>query len=131
MLEYSQVIKIMTNFSPLYQNIVKEFIINIPQEFNKDGSKDYMKVHVRGCCIGFSSEIINEYLSRSKLITANKVLLLNIIAQEIAGRVYEDWTSKRVVVYSQPECQVCHPEPNWSLKLCSYKSLLRNCYISS
>lgn len=53
-----------------------------------------MKVGAHGCCVSFSPIIINEYPGRSKLVTADKVPPLKIIAQEITSRVFEDYPSK-------------------------------------
>lgn len=73
---------------------MKDFIVKIPKDFNKARNRDYIKVQVCGRCIGCSLAIINEYMGRTKLITIKKVSPMKIIAQEIAGRVYEDCLSK-------------------------------------
>lgn len=46
LLEDAQIIKIVSNIGPFYPKLVKEFIINIPKEFNNVGSKDFKKDHV-------------------------------------------------------------------------------------
>lgn len=84
----------MTSLIPLYPNLVKEFIVNIHRDFNKVGSIDYTKVHVRESCIYFSHVIINKYLGKSKHIMTGEVLPLKIISQEITSSVYEDWSHK-------------------------------------
>src|SRR4051812_25657840 len=86
--------KIVSSFSPYYQKFIKEFIFNIPKDFNKAGSKDYRKVHIRGFGISFSPAIINEYLGRRNLTTADKDPPLKIIARKITGSVYEDRPKK-------------------------------------
>lgn len=68
--------------------------MNIPIKFNKAGSKYYMKVHVRGCCIGFSPSVINEYLEQGKLIIVDKVPSLKNVSQEITEGTYKDWHRK-------------------------------------
>lgn len=94
MLKKAQVMKIVTGLSPIYSQLVKKFIFNIPEEFNKAGSRDYMKEHVRICYIGFFPAIFNEYLGRSELIATDMVPPMKIIVHELTDRVYEDWPSK-------------------------------------
>ena len=61
--------------SPCYEKLVNEFIMSFLLDFNVEGSREYMKVYVRGKCVNFSPSIINEYLGRSKLAGTKKVLL--------------------------------------------------------
>ncbi|PNX85311.1 hypothetical protein L195_g041379, partial [Trifolium pratense] len=58
-------LKTVADFSPCYELLVKEFLVNIPEECDNPLSKDYQKVYVRGKCIDFSPTVINNYLGRS------------------------------------------------------------------
>lgn len=61
-LQDAKVMKTIAGLSPFYPQLVKEFIMNILEEFNKAGRKDYRKVCVRDCNIGFYFVVINESL---------------------------------------------------------------------
>lgn len=51
---------------PCYENMVKEFIVNLSPEWNIKGSQEYMKVCVRGKCVKFSPSIIDAYMGITK-----------------------------------------------------------------
>lgn len=91
LLQDAQVMEIVTGLSSFYPQLVKEFIVNISKDFKKVDSNYYRKVHVCGCCIGFSLAVINDYLGRGKLIIIDKVPNMKTIAQEITKGTYEDW----------------------------------------
>lgn len=73
--KYSEIMKLLS-----HAKLVKEFIVNLPSGFNNVGSKEYIKVYVRGYCFVFSSKIINECLGRGRLITIVRLHYLNTIA---------------------------------------------------
>lgn len=84
-------------YHTFYPKLVKEFILNIPKEFNEAKSKKFRKVHVRGNYFGFSPAIINKYLRRGKLITADRIPHLKFITQEITGNVHKDCPCKGLI----------------------------------
>lgn len=86
----AHILEIVSNLSPYYPKLVKEFVVNIPKDFNNAGSRDLRKLCVQGYCFGLSSDIIIEYLGRGKLIIADKVPSLKAITQEITRSVYVD-----------------------------------------
>lgn len=98
MLQDAQVMNIVSGLSPFYPQLLKEFIVNISKDFNKNGSEDYRKVHVHGYCIGLSPVIINDYLCRRKLVTTSKVCNMNTISQEITRGNYEDWPRRGLLL---------------------------------
>lgn len=65
--------KIVSDIGPCYKKIFKEFIVNISNECNIKGRKEFRKVYVRGCCVKFSREIINEYLGRCNTEESDEV----------------------------------------------------------
>lgn len=81
-------------YHTFYPKLVEEFILNIPKEFNEAKSKKFRKVHVRGNYFGFSPTIINKYLGRGKLITADRIPPLKCITQEITRNVHKDYPCK-------------------------------------
>src|ERR1044072_8186503 len=79
--------KTVTQTGRCYEDLVKEFLVNVAPEVGKAGHIDYYRVYVRGRPMEFSPMIINRYLNRSeaaviedqvplgtisKILTANK-----------------------------------------------------------
>ncbi|XP_050896845.1 uncharacterized protein LOC127103641 [Lathyrus oleraceus] len=56
--------KTEVGFSQYYEGLVKEFIVNIPEDIADKNSKEFCKVFVRGKCITFSPTVINNFLGR-------------------------------------------------------------------
>ncbi|XP_050914982.1 uncharacterized protein LOC127129922 [Lathyrus oleraceus] len=54
----------VTQFSKCYEMLVKEFIVNLSEEYADGKSKEFRKVYVRGKCVNFSPSVINKYLGR-------------------------------------------------------------------
>lgn len=46
LLNDAKVLKIVMDIAPFYLKLVKEFIMNLSNRFNDDGSSKYRKVHV-------------------------------------------------------------------------------------
>ncbi|MCI46961.1 envelope-like protein [Trifolium medium] len=49
-----------------YDKLVKEFLVNISEDYDGPLSKEFMKVFVRGRCVEFSPTVINKFLGRSE-----------------------------------------------------------------
>jgi hypothetical protein len=45
-----------------FEGLVKEFVVNIPEDISEKSSKEFCKVFVRGRCVRFSPTIINKFL---------------------------------------------------------------------
>ncbi|XP_050908533.1 uncharacterized protein LOC127122198 [Lathyrus oleraceus] len=58
-------LKTVVGFSQCYEGLVKEFIINIPENISNKNGKEFCKVYVRGKCITFSPTVINNFLGRN------------------------------------------------------------------
>ncbi|XP_058783639.1 uncharacterized protein LOC131658349 [Vicia villosa] len=56
--------KTVTQFSKCYEMLVKEFIVNLSEDYADRKSKYFRKVYVRGKCVTFSSTVINNFLGR-------------------------------------------------------------------
>ncbi|KAK2378168.1 hypothetical protein QL285_078752 [Trifolium repens] len=54
--------KTISKLGPCYEQIVKEFLVNIPEDCDDPASDDFQTVFVRGEAIKFSPKIINNYL---------------------------------------------------------------------
>ncbi|MCI52727.1 envelope-like protein, partial [Trifolium medium] len=49
-----------------YEKLLKEFLVNISEDYDDLLSKEFMKVFDRGRCVEFSPVVINKFLSRSE-----------------------------------------------------------------
>ncbi|KAK2403694.1 hypothetical protein QL285_053107 [Trifolium repens] len=80
--------KTVNGLGSCYEKLVKEFIVNIGEDYGNRLSKEFHQVFVRGKCVQFSPAVINAYLGRReygypgfeptnnqicKTITANQV----------------------------------------------------------
>ncbi|MCH89740.1 envelope-like protein, partial [Trifolium medium] len=54
--------KTVSGLSDCYEKLVREFLVNIPEDCDNHLSKEYQKVFVRGKCVEFSPTIINKAL---------------------------------------------------------------------
>ncbi|XP_057432382.1 uncharacterized protein LOC130725146 [Lotus japonicus] len=94
LIEAAGLLKTVTEIGGCYDKLVREFIVNITTNCTVSGHPDFRKVFVRGRCVHFSPEIINQYLGRSTIVTGNEELSLSVITNELtAGQVME-WPVK-------------------------------------
>ncbi|KAK2400381.1 hypothetical protein QL285_050091 [Trifolium repens] len=88
LIEKAGLIKTVSGIGECYEKLVKEFLVNIPEDCDNPLSKEHHKVYVRGKCVHFSPAIINKFLGNKedgyaelevtntqvcKTITANQV----------------------------------------------------------
>ena len=66
MIKAAGLIKTVTNLGPCYENLVREFVVNISAECVVEGSEDYGKVTIRKGLVQFSPPIINKFLGRNE-----------------------------------------------------------------
>ncbi|XP_050875371.1 uncharacterized protein LOC127078997 [Lathyrus oleraceus] len=65
LIQASGLLKTVAGFSQCYEGLVKEFIVNIPEDISDKNNKEFCKVYVRGKCITFSPTVINNFLGRN------------------------------------------------------------------
>ncbi|KAK2351733.1 hypothetical protein QL285_096941 [Trifolium repens] len=88
LIEKAGLMKTVSGIGECYEKLVKEFLVNIPEDCDNPLSKEHHKVYVRGKCVHFSPAIINKFLGNKedgyaelevtntqvcKTITANQV----------------------------------------------------------
>ncbi|XP_050918569.1 uncharacterized protein LOC127136000 [Lathyrus oleraceus] len=64
LIQEAGLMKTVTQFSKCYEMLVKEFIVNLSEEYADGKSKEFRKVYVRGKCVNLSPSVINKYLGR-------------------------------------------------------------------
>ncbi|XP_050915928.1 uncharacterized protein LOC127131027 [Lathyrus oleraceus] len=90
LIQEAGLMKTVTQFSKCYEMLVKEFIVNLFEEYADGKSKEFRKVYVRGKCVNFSPSVINKYLGRPDVaepeleVTDNKICQV-ITANQHAG----------------------------------------------
>ncbi|XP_050915304.1 uncharacterized protein LOC127130317 [Lathyrus oleraceus] len=88
-------LKTVVGLSPCYEGLVKEFIVNIPEDISNKNNKEFCKVYVRGKCITFSPTVINNFLGR-KIEGAGKLEVTdNQVCREITARQVKVWPVKK------------------------------------
>ncbi|XP_045791567.1 eukaryotic translation initiation factor 5B-like [Trifolium pratense] len=107
LIKQAGLLKTVADISPCYELLVKEFLVNIPQECDNPLSKDYQKVFVRGKCIDFSPTVINNYLGRSVEPKPELEVANDAVSTEITAGKVNVWpknklipTSKLIVKYA-------------------------------
>ncbi|XP_050874866.1 uncharacterized protein LOC127078454 [Lathyrus oleraceus] len=103
-MELIKAVGLMKNVTALpqcYEGLVKEFIVNIPDESYGKSSREVCKVVVRGKCVNLSPIIINRFLERG----TNEGVYLEATNNEIcrmitAGQVNE-WPSRKHLAASK------------------------------
>lgn len=65
LIEVVGLMKTVTHFGPCYENLVKKFVVTIPDGCDDKNSVDYGKVYVRGIVVTFSLTMINKFLGRT------------------------------------------------------------------
>ena len=54
--------KTISNVGLFYPQLIKDFIVNLPSDFNNPSSPSYQTVHIRGFKFKISSPVIKEFL---------------------------------------------------------------------
>ncbi|XP_057432973.1 uncharacterized protein LOC130725801 [Lotus japonicus] len=86
--------KTVKDLGRCFDKLVREFIVNIPADCDDTSSAEYRKVFVRGKCINFSPEVINEFLGRSPAAVAQGEPDLNRVATTLTGKLVRKWPTK-------------------------------------
>ncbi|XP_050915086.1 uncharacterized protein LOC127130053 [Lathyrus oleraceus] len=56
--------KTVVTLPQCYEGLVKEFIVNIPEDIHDKNNREFCMVFVRGKCVKFSPSVINKFLER-------------------------------------------------------------------
>ncbi|XP_057452843.1 uncharacterized protein LOC130744698 [Lotus japonicus] len=94
LLEAAGLLKTVTEIGGCYDKLVREFIVNVTTNCTVSGHPEFRKVFVRGKCVHFSPEIINQYLGRSTVATGNEELSLSAITEELTAGQNMVWPAK-------------------------------------
>ena len=68
--------------------------MNLSSEIDQRHHPEFGKVYVRGHCFDVSSSAINDFLGRGKIVTADRLPSLDVIAKELTNDEKKTWPSK-------------------------------------
>ncbi|XP_058765546.1 uncharacterized protein LOC131639047 [Vicia villosa] len=94
LIEAAGIIKIVVHLNKCYEMLVKEFIVNLSEEYADKRSKELRKVFVRGKCFNFSSTVINNLLGRSDEAQLELEVSDNKVCQVITANQVRSWPLK-------------------------------------
>ncbi|XP_050890200.1 uncharacterized protein LOC127095569 [Lathyrus oleraceus] len=87
--------KTVDGLSQCYEGLVKEFIVNIPEDIANKNNKEFSNVFVRGNCITFSPTINNMFLVRGIEGAGELESTDNVVCREITARQVKEWPIKK------------------------------------
>jgi hypothetical protein len=94
LIKHAGLMKTVHGLGNCYEKLVKEFLVNIPEDCDNPLSKEYQKVFVRGKEITFSPDIINTYLGRSEEPYPALEVTDDAICKSITGGKVNHWPKK-------------------------------------
>ncbi|KAK2422769.1 hypothetical protein QL285_033275 [Trifolium repens] len=94
LIEKAGLMKTVSGIGDCYEKLVKEFLVNIPEDCDNPLSKEHHKVYVRGKCVMFSPAIINKALGNKEDGYAEMEITNNNICKTITANQVKIWPSK-------------------------------------
>ncbi|XP_057418325.1 uncharacterized protein LOC130712508 [Lotus japonicus] len=94
LLVYAGLMRTVKDIGRCFVQLVREFIVNIPTDCDDESNTEYRKVYVRGKCVNFSPEVVNEFLGWSPAAVADEELDLNRVAKTLTGKLVRKWPKK-------------------------------------
>ncbi|KAA0032885.1 uncharacterized protein E5676_scaffold504G00200 [Cucumis melo var. makuwa] len=77
---------------PLEENLIREFIVNLPAEFNDPSSPDYQTVHIRGFKFTISPTVINGFMGNAVTLDFSPSSpSTDVLAYVLSGGTLSSW----------------------------------------
>ncbi|XP_050918978.1 uncharacterized protein LOC127136472 [Lathyrus oleraceus] len=95
MIQAVGLLKTVVGFSQCYEGLVKECIVNIPEDISDKNNKEFCKVYVRGKCITFSPTLINNFLGRNNEGAGELEVTDDQVCREITAKQVKVWPFKK------------------------------------
>ncbi|XP_050909205.1 uncharacterized protein LOC127122976 [Lathyrus oleraceus] len=86
--------KTVATLPQCYEGLVKEFIVNIPEDIHDKNSREFCKVFVRGKCVKFSPNVINKFLGRGMDGGVDLETTDNEVCRTITTGQVKEWPSR-------------------------------------
>ncbi|KAK2381226.1 hypothetical protein QL285_068849 [Trifolium repens] len=94
LIEKAGLMKTVSGIGECYEKLVKEFLVNIPEDCDNPLSKEHHKVYVRGKCVHFSPAIINKFLGNKEDGYAELEATNNQVCKTITANQVKVWPLK-------------------------------------
>ncbi|XP_050946529.1 uncharacterized protein LOC103496380 [Cucumis melo] len=84
--------KTISNVGPLYPQLIRELIVNLPDVFNNPSSADYQTVHIKGFKFVISPAVINGFLGNTIDIDCSPSCpTTEVLATVLSGGTLSTW----------------------------------------
>uniref|UniRef100_A0A9I9EIQ0 Putative plant transposon protein domain-containing protein n=1 Tax=Cucumis melo TaxID=3656 RepID=A0A9I9EIQ0_CUCME len=84
--------KTILDVGSFYPQLIREFIVNLPADFNDPSSLDYQMVHIKGFKFTISSTVINGFLGNAVSINFSPSSpSTNVLASVLPGGTLSSW----------------------------------------
>ncbi|KAA0039208.1 gag-pol polyprotein [Cucumis melo var. makuwa] len=125
LIERAGLAKTIFNVGPFYPQLIREFIVNFPDEFNDPSSPDYQTAHVRGFKFEISPTVINRFLGNVVDIDCSSSSpSIGILASVLSGATLSTWPVNGIpVVALSIKYVILHKIGGYR---CFYNQLLRH-----
>jgi hypothetical protein len=94
LIEKAGLLKTVSGIGNCYEKLVKEFLVNIPEDCDNPLSKEHHKVYVRGKSVMFSPAIINKALGNKEDGYAEMEVTNNHVCKTITANQVKVWPLK-------------------------------------
>ncbi|KAK2415555.1 hypothetical protein QL285_038027 [Trifolium repens] len=94
LIEKAGLMKTVSGLGECYEKLVKEFLVNIPEDCDNPLSKEHHKVYMRGKCVHFSPAIINKFLGNKEDGYAELEVTNNQVCKTITANQVKVWPMK-------------------------------------
>lgn len=92
----------VSNSGSYHAQLIREFIVNLPEKITDPYSTDYMEAYVRGNCVKFSQRGINDFLGIAILSSIDPLPSKTELVKEITGGKHLDgWPDKGLSLVSK------------------------------
>jgi hypothetical protein len=87
--------KTVSGLPQCFEGLVKEFVVNIPEDIADKNIKEFCKVFVKGRCVKFSPIVINKFLGRGTEGVVELEATDNEVCRIITVGQVKEWPSKK------------------------------------
>ena len=84
--------KTISDVGSFYPQLIREFVVNLPNDFNDPSSPDYQTVHIRGFKFSITPAVINGFLGNA--VSTNFALAspsTDVLASKLSGGTLSSW----------------------------------------
>jgi hypothetical protein len=93
----ADLIKTVCNLDNCYEQLIREFLVNIPSDCDNPLSRQFQKVYARGECVNFSPSIINKFLGVKEINFSEVEATDSQICREITANQVKAWPKKKKI----------------------------------